>query len=48
MKNTLITPDTDPGEIKIEALRNHIVISYVAGYCNHCLRLRPVIDKVSL
>lgn len=48
MINTLVTPDTDLGEIKIEALRDHIVISYVAGYCNHCLRMRPVIDKVSL
>ena len=31
-----------------EEFRSHVVVSYVARFCNHCLRLRPVMDKVSL
>ena len=48
MKNVLIYPDTDPDSMIAEKLREHVVVSYVARYCNHCLRLRPLMDKVSL
>ena len=48
IKNLLIYPDTDLSLVLIESLRNHIVISYFTKFCNYCLKIQPMIDKVSL
>jgi len=48
MKNSLIYPHTDKKLIANEIFRNHILVSYEANYCNHCMRLKPVMDRLSL
>ena len=39
MKKLLIFPDTDLSLVLMEQLREHLVISYTADYCNYCLRI---------
>jgi thiol-disulfide isomerase/thioredoxin len=31
-----------------EELRSHIVVEFDARFCNHCLRLRPIMDRLSM
>jgi len=49
MKGLLIKANSKDKDLFLsEELRDHVIVSYVARYCNHCLRLRPVMDKVSM
>ena len=48
MKQLLLKEGTDFTKETHEAFRDHVVVSYVSNFCNPCLRLRPVMDKVSM
>ena len=39
MKGLLIYPNSNMEFLVKESLRDHVIVSYVARYCNHCLRL---------
>ena len=47
MKNSLVFPDTDKQVLTKEFFRSHLVVSYVANYCNFCIRIQPMMDKLS-